>query len=168
MTKDLDSEQLAQLMEDNMGLVVQVVNSFKPQSSYEQDEFLQLGRIALWKAIQTYSPEKSKLATYIWNYVRWEILRHLAKEDKQKVGLQIVDSVYDDGKKIYNLWEFIPDTLTKRERKVLELKLEGHTFISIGEELGYSRGWINKIFKSAINKINEANNEEKETNLNVQ
>jgi len=154
---DLSSDQLASLMDKNMGLVVTLVNSFKPKNENEADEFMQLGRIGLWKAINKHDPEKAKLSTLIWHYVKWEILRHLDKRKKDKTHLPIKDSICGELKNAADIWEFIPDTLNKKEKHVVQLRLEGHTFLDIGEKIGCSRGWANNIFKSAMEKINEAN-----------
>ena len=45
------------LIEKNMGLVVSVVNSFKPQNYTERDDYIQAGRIGLWKALRKYNPD---------------------------------------------------------------------------------------------------------------
>jgi DNA-directed RNA polymerase specialized sigma subunit len=45
-------------IEANMGLVVSVVNSFNPKSDEERDEYIQAGRIGLWKALQKYDPNR--------------------------------------------------------------------------------------------------------------
>ena len=60
------------------------------------------------------------------------------------------------------MWEIIPTGLSKREEQILDLRLKGHTFKEIGEKLGgYTRGWANKLFKSALKKIRTANEEKK-------
>ena len=164
---DITNEQLASLMEENMGLVVLLANAFKPKNQNELDEFMQLGRIGLWKAIKKHDPKKAKLSTIIWHSVRWEILRHLDKEKKRKKGLEINESICGKLEDNVNFWEIIPDTLNDKESQVIQLRLEGHTFMDIGKRLGYSRGWANNIFKTAIDKIIESNGKEKK-NIDVQ
>ena len=39
------------LIEKHMGLVVSVVNSFRPRNSTEREDYVQAGRIGLWKAL---------------------------------------------------------------------------------------------------------------------
>jgi DNA-directed RNA polymerase specialized sigma subunit len=163
---EINNEQLASLMEENMGLVVLLANAFKPKDQSELEEFLQLGRIGLWKAIKKHDPKRAKLSTLIWHCVRWEILRHLDKEKNRKGFLPINDSICGDIDNHSDFWELIPDTLDEKESKVIQLRLEGNTFMDIGKELGYSRGWANNIFKTAINKIKESNGKEKK-NINV-
>ena len=59
------------LIEQNMGLVVSVVNSFNPAGQEEKEQYIQAGRIGLWKALQKHDPSKSALSTYAWNPIRW-------------------------------------------------------------------------------------------------
>lgn len=167
MRPSLTSGQLDSLMEQNMGLVVLLVKSFKP-SPHQLDEFMQLGRIGLWKAICKHDPKRSELSTCIWHYVKWEIQRHLYKEKHRKKHLSF--SAYDypalDLDK-ESFWELMPDSLSRKEKRVIQLKLEGHTFVDIGSKLGYSKGWANKTFRSAVKKINESNGTKKK-NIDVQ
>ena len=46
------------LIEENMGLVVSVVNSFKPRNNTEREDYIQAGRIGLWKALKNYDPNR--------------------------------------------------------------------------------------------------------------
>ena len=63
-------------IEANMGLVVSVVNSFNPKSDEEREEYIQAGRIGLWKALQKYDPNRGcKFSPYARNPIRWEIIK---------------------------------------------------------------------------------------------
>ena len=53
------------LIEENMGLVVSVVESFRPQSSQERDTFIQAGRIGLWKALKKYDASATSTFTIL-------------------------------------------------------------------------------------------------------
>jgi len=158
------TEQLDSIMENNMGLVVLVAKSFNPQNEEQLDEFVQLGRIGMWKAIKKYDPSRAKLSTLIWLYVRWEILRHLKKNNKKEI--QMDENLYLEDNLIIDsyFWEYLPEQLTYNEKSVINLRLQGHTFFEIGKELGYSRGWANNTFKTAISKIKNGNEKKKEEN----
>ena len=54
------------LLNENMGLVVSLAQSFKPRCSLELDEYIQSGRIGLWKAINKHDPKKGALSTIAW------------------------------------------------------------------------------------------------------
>ena len=51
-----------------------------------QDEFYQIGLIALWKASQKYDEQKGKFSTYAYLSIRGEMLMHLKKEKKWMDG----------------------------------------------------------------------------------
>lgn len=173
-TDQLDSEISSSDIEKHMGLVVLIAKSFNPKDEEVLEEYIQLGRIAVWKALQRYDPSRAKLSTLIWYYIRWEILRYLKKSRKGKYakgGIKefcLDDSLYvghnhivlgKNNPEILNseFWELLPEYLTNNEKSVIDLRLKGHTFLEIGKELGYSRGWANNTFKKAINKIQNGN-----------
>lgn len=146
----------SEAISQNIGLIKQVVQNFKPKSKNEFDEFVQLGRIAVWKAYNKYDSSKAKFSTMAWKYISWEIIRHL---NKGKNGINIVEcevlpEAYFYDNKIY---EYIPDNLSKQELMVVKMRLEGYSFIEIGKKMKHTNGWANQIFKSAISKIEKCN-----------
>lgn len=159
------TEQLDSAMESNMGLVVLLAKSFNPRSIDELDEFVQLGRIGMWKAIKKHDPSRAKLSTLIWHYVRWEILRYLKKRSKSEIQLDESIPIADNLEIDSSIWEYLPDCLTYNENSVIKLRLKGHTFVDIGHEMGYSRGWANNTFKTALKKISYANKEKTHSNV---
>ena len=156
--EQLSEEQLASLIEENMGLVVKLAKTFNPKNEDELEEYIQLGRIGLWKAMQKYDGTRAKFSTYAWRPIRWEILRYLSKKKRPEAQLDETFDVEDRSVDI-QLWEVLPEHLTSNEIKVLELKLEGKNFVEIGKDMGKSRGWANNIYKTAIEKILDANKE---------
>ena len=139
------------LIEDNMGLVVQLAKSFTNNPEV-LDEYIQLGRIGLWRAIKKHDPKKGKLSTIAWNYIRWEIIKHFNK-NKKFMHKPLYDEYlcYNESVKP---WEYIPD-LTKLEHEVLQLKYEGCTFREIGYEFGKTKNWAYKIFNGIRKKIRD-------------
>lgn len=116
------------------------------------DEYIQLGRIGLWKAILKHDPKRGKLTTIAWNYIRWEIIRHINKNKKHKHSELYSNSAYYHDK--VPLWEFIPDNMSELENRVIQLKYKGYTFQEIGYELGCTKSWAYKTFNNIKNKIN--------------
>jgi len=157
-----DSEQ--QLILENTGLVVSLAKSFKPKNSLEFEEYVQSGRIGLWKAIKKHEPKKGALSTIAWYYIRWEIIRGIVFNSKMQpvrfadLGVD-VDSFLDRRKPPDNIQDVQPDTLNAIEKEVLKMRSRGYTMKEIGENFSRSRGWANEKFKSAINKIKEAIND---------
>ena len=56
-------------------------------------------------------------------------------------------------------WELIPASLSQKESQVIQLRLEGYNFKEISAKLDCNRSHIKQIFRSAITKIRETNNE---------
>lgn len=159
----VDTQREEQLVLDNMGLVVSLAKSFRPPNPTELDEYIQLGRIGLFKAIRKHDPSKAKLSTLAWLYIRWEIIRYIESQNKNITLPLLTDKSYDVD---MSIWEVLPDSLTDIEKQVVALRLEGRTFKDIGKKLGdYSRGWANTLYTRAIKKANEANQEEAHTNV---
>jgi len=166
MDNAVSNERLDLMIEENMGLVVTLAKSFHPRDDHELEEFVQLGRIGAWKAIQKHNPARSAMSTTMWYYIRWEILRHLMKR-KNKFEFQLDDTlpIEHNGFTGINIWEYLPDSLSEQENEVVRMRTEGHSFIEIGAQLGYSRGWANNKFRDALKKINAANKEKTHTTV---
>ena len=162
------NEQTERLVHDNMGLVVSLTKSLRPPNQTEFDEYIQLGRIGLWKAIVKYDPSRgTKLSTIAWDHIRWEIIRYITKRKKEHRLMShphlIPHLEQSDARKHgyllpSQLPELLPATLTDSELNTVKMRNHGYTFQEIGDRLGgYTRGWANKLFKSAIQKIKDAN-----------
>ena len=145
------------LIEKNMGLIVSIVNSFSPKSDEERDDYIQAGRIGLWKALQKYKPEKGcKFSPYARNPIRWEIIKLINNKDKHNHCLEINES-NGHYSMSDNFWEFIPDTLTEEEQDVIRLRCMGYNFSEICKNIGRGRHYTKKLFVNAVNKMRESN-----------
>ena len=143
------------LIEKNMGLVASIVNSFQPKDQTEREDYLQAGRIGLWKALQKFNPDKgSKFSPYAWNPIRWEIIKEIKimKRKKDHVDLSSIHiPAYIEKEKF---WEYLPD-LTDEEKMVLDLRLMEYRFHEICAKMGKSNTYIKNLFYSAVEKIKE-------------
>ena len=164
----ITDDSVSKLLSDNHGLVVSVAHSLRPPNATEFDEYIQLGTIGLWKAIQKHDPSKAKLSTMAWYYIRWEIIRYINKSKKYHTLINSDDAQYrcklvcEERTKSLTpsseLIESLPNTLSQSELRVISMRNEGYTFREIGTELGgYTRVWANNIFKSALKKIKDVN-----------
>lgn len=152
-----------ELIEDNIALIKKLAQSFKPKNDTELDDYIQEGRIGLLKAIRHHDPAKGQLSTIAWNSIRWEILRYIErnKNKNHKSTDDIDDGIcYNDNIDIDEQFFY----LTKQEKQVVQQKLEGNNFTEIGKLNGYSRGWANKIFRGAANKIKNYEKQYEEEN----
>ena len=103
------------------------------------------------KAIRQYNKERGAFSTLAYNCIRWEILFYIKQCNEHIV---MVDRYYT---KKDELWEYLPDGLTKKEKTILQLKLAGYTFKEIGLYLKHSRGWIYQLYTKLVSKIQNAN-----------
>lgn len=155
---------MEELIEKNMGLVLSIVSKFNPKNLTEKDAYIQAGRIGLWKALTKYSKNGgSKFSPYAWNPIRWEIIKEIRSAKTKTPNLSGGDYVdFDQEAKSHNhspFWELIPASLSQTESQVIQLRLEGYNFKEISAKLDCNRSHIKQIFRSAITKIRETNNE---------
>ncbi len=152
---ETDKEREEILIQQNTGLIISRAKTFKPHSPELLDEYIQIGRIGLLKAIRKHDPSRSALSTLAWKYIGWEIMRYLNKENRHTAERLNNNGHYSPE---LELWEILPDTLSEKERQVVEMRWQGLTFREIGFELGdFTKGWANRLFKTAAEKIREAN-----------
>jgi DNA-directed RNA polymerase specialized sigma subunit len=145
------------LIEKNMGLVVSVVNSFKPQNPTEREDYIQAGRIGLWKALKKYDPSKGAvLSTYAWNPIRWEIIKEIksAKKGRYTTLTRARCPIY---KRRDELWEFLPSILSEEEVNFLELRKMGYKLAEMADITGKTSSYVKRIFYRAVKRIREKN-----------
>jgi RNA polymerase sigma factor (sigma-70 family) len=149
------------LIEANMGLVVSVVNLFSPKSDEERDEYIQAGRIGLWKALQKYDPDRGcKFSPYARNPIRWEIIKAINAYKKYNNHLEPNDLIvgYLETNNDSDFWEYIPDDMfTDEEKQVIYLRLSNYNFTEICKKIGRGRHYTKKLFMSAVEKLRETN-----------
>ena len=156
------------LIEKNMGLVLTIVNKFNPKTKTEKDDYIQAGRIGLWKALTKFSKTGgSKFSPYAWNPITWEIIKEIRTINNVKKtynhtvrGSNSVITKADLLGKLDPIpfWEMLPSTLTTNESQVIKLRLEGYNFKEISSKLNRHRSSIKKVFQAAIDKIRESYN----------
>ena len=145
------------LIEKNMGLVVSVVNSFKPQNLTDREDYIQAGRIGLWKALKKYDSTKGAvLSTYAWNPIRWEIIKEIKCAKKGRYSSLNVCSppIYKNKDK---LWEALPSLLSEEEVDFLELRSMGYKLAEMAEITGRTNSYVKRVFYKAVRKIREKN-----------
>ena len=146
------------LIEANMGLVISIVNSFHPKTEQDREDYIQAGRIGLWKALKKYDPKIGcKFSPYARNPVRWEIIKLINHKKQNKIDyIQINDQTesYMDSDKF---WESIPEYLTEEEKNVLSLKCMGYNFSEICKKIGRGRHYTKRILANILEKMRESN-----------
>lgn len=143
------------IVEDYTKLVYHIAQKFKPNNSYELEDFVQIGYMGLLKAIKKYDKTKAKFSTIAWYYIKWEIIRYLSKKK--------VDLVYYDGDSFCDseaydaesLQDFIPFNLTQEQQTILQLRLDGFTMKQIAAKLNISNYSLKLKFKKLVKSFNE-------------
>jgi len=144
-----------ELIEENMGLVVAVVNSFKPQNPTEREDYVQAGRIGLWKALKKYDSTKGAvLSTYAWNPIRWEIIKEIKSLKKNRYKplphAQVPSYLNSE-----EFWEIIPPSFSEEEVLLLDLRRMGYKLAEMAEISGRKSSYVKRVFYKAIKKLKE-------------
>ena len=156
---------MEELIEKNMGLVMSIVNSFHPKDQTEREDYLQAGRIGLWKALRKFNPAKGNvLSTYAWNPIRWEIIKEIRSKGGKITPFSLSGNDCINSHEPHTLpktemlfWEYLPSNLNTIESHIIYLRLQGYNFKEISSKLDHNRSNIKKMYQSAINKIRETN-----------
>jgi len=150
-----------ELIEKNMGLVVAVVNSFKPQNLTEREGYIQAGRIGLWKALKKHDSTKGAvLSTYAWNPIRWEIIKEIKALKKNRYKpLPPVHSPQHPAQQLPSdaFWEIIPPSLSEEEVFLLDLRRMGYKLAEMAEIAGKKNSYVKRVFYKAVKKLKEYN-----------
>ncbi len=177
-----DEAARTELIEHNLRLVAHIIKKYYA-SSNDQDDLISIGSIGLVKAVNTFNYEKgTRFATYASRCIENEILmyfRNLKKTagdvyindpidtDKDGNALTLLDifaeddSIIDDLDlkfKTQQLYEYIRDTLSPREQRIILLRygIGGRkplTQREVAVKLGISRSYVSRIEKKALEKL---------------
>jgi RNA polymerase sigma factor (sigma-70 family) len=144
-----------ELIEQNMGLVVSVVNSFKPQNITEREDYIQAGRIGLWKALTKYDSTKGAvLSTYAWNPIRWEIIKEI-KSIKKSRYKPLPAAKIPSYLNREEFWEMVPPSLSEEEVFLLELRRMGYKLSEMADISGKKNSYVKRVFYKALKKLKE-------------
>lgn len=158
-TKELEE----QLVHTHYGLVVSQALRFSNNRSSIEDH-IQIGLIGLLKAIRNYDPEKSKFSTFATVCIRNEIFRYTRKNKPKNIPLDIrTSSIINRTDDWYmpseEIWEYLPDGLTEKEKLVLQMKFENYTHKEIADIICCSKGRVKNILKKIITLLQRVNAE---------
>lgn len=185
LEKEQGSEEArTTLIERNLRLVAHIVKKFDGALE-DQNDLISIGTIGLIKAVDTYNQHrKTRLATYAARCIENEILMHLRATrrnrgeillhdpigaDKEGNEITLIDVLGSEPDEVAlavegrleekKLAEKV-DTLTSREKKVIEMRYglkDGirRTQREISKYLGISRSYVSRIEKRALMKLHK-------------
>ncbi|MDF2819627.1 MAG: sigK [Clostridiales bacterium] len=183
-----DKEAKDVLIERNLRLVAHIVKKYNAKEQ-DIDDLISIGTIGLIKAISSFNKEKSiRLATYASKCIENEILMYMRSEKKKSREVSLNDPIgFDkDGNEIslidvlendevsivdavatkiqiVKLYGKMKDTLTNREREIIELRYGIYsgkevTQREIAKMYKISRSYVSRIEKKALDKLFNAMN----------
>ena len=145
------------IIKENMGLVVSIVNTFSPKNDTERQDLIDAGRIGLWKAIKKYNPEKNvKVSTFAWRPIRWSIIREIQRRNSLVSLSDIAEPLIHNKERV---WELLPSSVTDQERKIVQLRCEGYRFKEISIKMNEEPDVIKNKFYKLIRRLKDNNND---------
>jgi len=181
-TRD-DNAAKAVLIERNLRLVVYIARKFE-NTGINVEDLISIGTIGLIKAINTFRTDrKIKLATYASRCIENEILMYLRRNTRTKSEISIDEPLNIDweGNELLlsdilgtevdiisrdlddetdkELLGVALDKLTKREKKIVELRFglftggEEKTQKEVADMLGISQSYISRLEKKIIGRL---------------
>ncbi|WP_192930104.1 RNA polymerase sporulation sigma factor SigE [Alkaliphilus pronyensis] len=180
--KDDESTVRTILIERNLRLVVYIARKFE-NTGVGVEDLISIGTIGLIKAVNTFNPDKNiKLATYASRCIENEILMYLRRNNKIRMEvsfdeplnidwdgneLLLSDILGTDNDIIYKFLEeevdkellkIALDRLTKREKKIMELRFglftgKERTQKEVADILGISQSYISRLEKRIIVRL---------------
>lgn len=159
----MEKEEIDSLFEKNINLVYFTVNKYYSDLK-DDDDLIQEGMIGLYRACKTWDPSKSTFSTYavavILNALRYE----LRKRNKQYNTICSIDDIIEDGDNCYSLHDLLFDTrntidsiefkivfqqifnsLSKKEKTIISLLMQGDKQFEVAEKLGYTRSNVSRV-----------------------
>lgn len=171
------------LIERNLRLVAHIAKKYS-SSGAETDDLISVGTIGLIKGVNTYKFDKGTgIATYAARCIENEMLMYLRSVKRRKNDISLSEPIGTDKDgnsislidilcsedadipekvtlkvQIEKLCEIINETLTEREKTIIELRYglygkERLTQMQTASLLGISRSYVSRIEKKAIEKL---------------
>ena len=139
------------LVQQYAGLVISIIRKLNiPSNCF--DDCYQHGMIGVLLGARSFDPSKSSLNNWIYNHIRWEILRYINKEYKHHNHLHLHNNIPEDTP--IHIDEYLPK-LGKFEEQIICMKLQGHTLKHIADELSLKN--IYAVYQDILKQIKDAN-----------
>ena len=155
------SNKEEEIIEENKGMVIELVNRFyKKSPMYEFEDLLQVALIAMVKAHRAYETDKSLFSTFATICMRNDLIKFVNKNKKTKdrevtLSSPMENNFFSKTEEDYD--EYIPDDLTSEEMAIFYYKKVGYKDFEIRDILGASKKEYREIVKSCFKKVAKSN-----------
>lgn len=157
---NLSESEMEQMIENNMGLVYSVLQKQFP--AFQRDEeYIQMGRIGLWRALRTYDPSKGGGEAAFSSYIHVAVYRSInwfhrgrAAAKQYKLNPISLNQPFGDGVELGDMiasnYEFEKDVdaetcvleigkKSKRAEEMIRMYADGYTFSEIGQAFNITK-----------------------------
>ncbi len=146
------------ILERYENLIKKLIKSYG--LSFEFDEMLQVGRIALWEAYEKFNPSKGYFPSYAKKYVAGRILQAAKKHLPHESEVEMSDSILHTTHTYEELYleemyieEYVKN-LSRRERLFVDcVILQGETQTELAQREGVSYETVRSWKKAALTKL---------------
>ena len=155
-----DFDRIAERMRPLIWSIINGLNIYK-----DEEEFYQIGLIALWKALQVYDPKKGNFDTFAYSYIRGMILTELnksrKKEDRETFFsddyemISIPDERGEEFEREIHFLEFVNKFPEKLSRFIIMHFVEEKTLKEIANQLGVSYSTVKLWKKESLERMQE-------------
>ncbi len=167
-TSNLDTAALIQRVSEHSDLVAPIVASIvrsRPRAKCDWKDLMGAGFLALVEAFYDYNPARSSFRTYASRRIGWAVKAAILENQNPREllyadVLEIHDLVNNrpDPRprpdRAYELREAL-DSLTTRQREVLQMRLSGYTQDMIARELGISQVAVRGLEQRALKHLRQ-------------
>lgn len=175
----LSETDVDKLIEDNMGLVYNIISNRFLQY-INDDDIVQCGRIGLWKAAKSFNPNLGfQFCTYagtcIENEIKMEFRRNSrvipsyitgfisldapisSDESESSFVSDIISDTYSrmEESETLSVIQDILDTLNERDRQIIQFYMEDYNQKDIGKMTGLSQPHVSRRIKAIMKQIRQ-------------
>lgn len=106
---------------EHINLIRKIAWSFHNSTGIDWDDLFQEAAYHYLRALKSYDPSKKvSLSTYVWNFVKNELILYIRKEKKNSEPLESIDSIKSWSQTDSPYWEGLSSTAQKAAEEVLK------------------------------------------------
>ena len=128
---------------------------------YDKDEYIQIGRIAVFEAVNKFDSSKTSCSEsqFVYTLIRQRLIDEIRKVSRYQERNNLIEDSHQDSKSSgdsYNLENTAANILNDREYRWFTYTLAGYSLIESAALLGVSPSTAKNIRKSARDKLRDS------------